>query len=81
MSLTNDDGTPRKLKYLGSYEGGSAVNIVIPAGAFERVEQSFAAERAAREAEALKARQTPVRQARARGRLKKALTAIFRRSQ
>ena len=40
--MSDEDGLP-KLRYLGSYEGGTH-NLVIPRAALERVEQSFAAE-------------------------------------
>jgi hypothetical protein len=80
------DGLP-KLKYLGSYEGGSDCNIIVPRAAFERVEQSFAAEReiearalAAKAAEVERAKVSTrgMRLARAARRFKRALR-MFRR--
>jgi hypothetical protein len=77
--MSDETGLP-KLKYLGSYEGGTH-NLVIPAGAFERIEQSFAAERAAEEkAPAISAvpRVQGTRRARAMRRLTKALRMFGR---
>jgi hypothetical protein len=80
--MSNEDGLP-KLKYLGSYEGGIH-NLIVPRAAFERVEQSFAAERAAEEkgrlaAIAAVARVQGTRRARMMKRFSKALR-IFGRS-
>jgi hypothetical protein len=77
MSLTNDDGTARRMIYLGTVD--AADTIVIPAAAFQRANAELAAERASRELAAEKMKLATMQSARANGRLRKALTAVFRR--
>jgi hypothetical protein len=71
-----DDGNP-KLIYLGTVEGGANV-IVVPRAALASVEQKLDAEHARREAEAAKAKLAVLQSARARGRLRKLMRAVFR---
>jgi hypothetical protein len=77
MSLTNDDGTPRRMIYLGSID--AADTIIIPPEIWEPATKKLDDERAARELAAEKARLATMQSARANGRLRKALTAVFGR--
>jgi hypothetical protein len=72
-----DNEGPR-LIYLGSFEGG-VHHLTIPRAPLEALEQKLAAERASRELAAEKMKLATMQSARANGRLRKALTAVFGR--
>jgi hypothetical protein len=78
MSLMNDDGTPRRLIEIGSYELGANV-VVVPRAPLAAIEAKLAAERVQREADAEKARLAVMQAARSQGRLRRALKAVFGR--
>jgi hypothetical protein len=76
MSI-NDDGSPRRMIYLGSID--AADNVIIPREAFARADAESARERAAKALADEKAALAITQAARAQGRLKRALRAVFGR--
>jgi hypothetical protein len=74
--MSDDDGLP-KLRYIGSYEGGTN-HIIIPRAPFAVIEQKLEADRVARDLAAEKAKLATMQAARSRGRLKRALRAVLR---
>jgi hypothetical protein len=73
------DESPKRLIYLGSFPEGLPTRVILPAPAIRKVEAALDAERARNEALAAKAKLAIMQQARARGRLKKALKLCFGR--
>jgi hypothetical protein len=65
--------------YLGTVEGGANI-IIIPPQTLTRANQIFDAERAQREALAAKARLQVMQAAKARGKLRRVMTACFGRA-
>lgn len=76
--ITDDQGNPRRLVYLGTYDG-STTALVIPAPIIERATKQLDQERARREKLANEARTAALRSARNQSRLKRALRAVFGR--
>jgi hypothetical protein len=71
----SDDRPPRV--YLGTFSEGLPNVVVIPKGALKPAEKILDAERQKRERLALDTRMEPVRAARARSKLRRALTQCF----
>jgi hypothetical protein len=71
------DGESRRI-FLGCYEGGTT-HVVVPREILQSADQKLAADRAAREAAAEKAKLQVLQSARNQGRLRRALHAVFRR--
>jgi hypothetical protein len=76
--MTNDDGAQRRMVYLGSFEGGTDI-VVNPEPTLARASAQLDAERAAREMAEAKGKLATMQSARANGRLRKALAAVFGR--
>jgi hypothetical protein len=72
--MTEDN--PRRV-FLGSFEGG-VDTVVIPNQVLERANDQLDRERQRREAGACKAKLAVLQSARARGRLRKLMRAVFR---
>jgi hypothetical protein len=72
-----DEGAPNRI-FLGTYEGGTT-HVIVPREILQSADQKLAADRAAREAAAEKARLATMQAARSQGRLKRALRAVFGR--
>jgi hypothetical protein len=67
--MTNDDGAPRRMVYLGTVD--AADTVIIPHAAFAAAEAKLAAERARQKAETEKAK--PLPSARTGGKLRRLL--------
>jgi hypothetical protein len=70
------DDAPNRV-YLGTFEGG-VTHLIIPAPALARANEVLDRERAKREKLANEAKTAALRLARNRGKLRKALRAVFR---
>ena len=64
--------------FLGTFEGGTDI-VIIPPGVLDAANAKLDAARAAREREAERSRLAVMQAARAQGRLKRALRAVFGR--
>jgi hypothetical protein len=64
--------------FLGTFQGGTDI-VVIPPGVLDAANVKLDAARSAREREAERAKLATMQAARAQGRLKRALRAVFRR--
>ena len=76
--MSQRDPDVSKMIVLGSFEGGLN-RLIIPPRVIARANAAFDAERALREREASRVKREILQAARARGRLKRALAAVFRR--
>lgn len=68
----------RKQIFLGSYEGGTTA-VIIPSRALDRANEAFDAERKRHEMEASRAKLAVTQAAKARSKLRRAITACFKR--
>ena len=74
-TITDDQGNPRNLVYLGSFEGGTTA-LVLPQELMARAAAQLDVEKARRERDEALARLAVMQAARAQGKLRKALHAL-----